>query len=107
MYAISPANTNGSSTSRPRIRISTTNSGKPHRAANRLSVPASPNHVCARVRATAPIGCVIDPVTVMLAGAVPLALDGPAPGPAIDGSLGRDAPPDGSAGGSIGVTARV
>src|SRR6185295_14942849 len=105
MYAINPANTNGSSTSRPRIRISTTNSGKPQRDTNRRAGLASPNQVWARLRATAPeIGCVIDPVIVVPAGA-PLAPEGPA-GETIDGSLGR-ASPGGSADGSIGVTARV
>jgi len=101
MYAISPANTNGSSTSWPRIRISTTNSGNPQRVKNRRSAPLSPNQVCDRLRATAPeIGCVI------------AALPGSVPTDPIDGSLGRCAPPDsgspdGSPEGSIGVTAPV
>jgi hypothetical protein len=58
MYAISPANTNGSSTSRPRTSTSRTNSGKPQRTMNRRTALPSPNQLGDRLRTSGgEIGC--------------------------------------------------
>src|SRR5262249_6907244 len=61
MYAISAANTNGSSTPRPRMRIVRPNSGNPHRDRNFRVGLSAPNHVEVRLRVAAETGPVALP----------------------------------------------
>src|SRR5436190_1426489 len=66
MYAMRAANTNGSSTARPQITISTMNSGKPQRLMKRHTGFSLPNSVCERVRVGGGvIGAVVDDVVVI------------------------------------------
>src|ERR1041385_1529529 len=60
MYAISAANTNGSSTPRPRMMIVRTNSGKPHRDRNFLVGLSAPSQVAVRLRSGVDTGPVAD-----------------------------------------------
>src|SRR5689334_14261421 len=101
MYAMSPANTNGSRTFRPRIRMRTMKSGKPQRRRNVRPEPSGPKNVAVRLR-VGPLGATGNgPVTVPLDGPLSgggIVSRGTPPLPPPEGGV----PPAGSLGGGSG-----